>query len=102
MKSKTVKPTFDGLAYMAGDARLKPTPGRKSEFKTGWENSQRNPSDRESYTEETLKKLTWNNLGYRLGRILGPASDEFKERMYDLCASEWEARRAAQAPTKAD
>ena len=33
----------------------------------------------------TLDRLTWENLGYRLGRILGSASAPFIDAMYSMC-----------------
>ena len=44
-------------------------------FKGGWTKS----GDR-TY-EDVLKKLTWDNCGYRLGKILGPQDDDVKEKL---------------------
>jgi len=54
---------------------------RLARFRIGWADAVRG----DTYSEETLRKLTWNNLGWRLGSLLGDASDEDVERVYRLC-----------------
>jgi hypothetical protein len=68
------------------DDRQPPDHDRKREFRKGWEHSLRNGVENE-YTDKTLKKLTWNNLGYRLGRLFGNTPDEMREELY-----EWSVR----------
>jgi len=41
---------------------------REREFRQGWKAA----LDREPYKPETPRRLTWHNLGYRLGRLYGP------------------------------
>jgi hypothetical protein len=39
----------------------------------------------EAYSAETLETLTWQNLGYRLGTLLGPASEELQGELFAPC-----------------
>lgn len=62
----------------------------KAEFKKGWEKAAKG----EPLASGTLDKaLTWHNLGYRLGEILGPTPPELIERMYDLCVDQQESSK---------
>lgn len=54
---------------------------RKTRFKVGWATAVRG----EAYSAETLETLTWQNLGYHLGTLLGPASEELQEEVYAAC-----------------
>ena len=54
---------------------------RLARFRIGWDRAVRG----DNYSEETLRKLTWDNLGWRLGRLLGEASQENVDRVYRLC-----------------
>jgi len=45
---------------------------RHAQFRLGW----RRAVDDECYSEETLRQLTWNNLGYRLGALFGSTTDD--------------------------
>ena len=52
---------------------------RRDQFGRGW----READSGVSYSARTLKSLTWNNLGYRLGCLFGPASPPLIDAMYD-------------------
>lgn len=39
----------------------------------------------ETYGTRTLQRLTWDNLGWRLGKLFGPAEEELIEELYDWC-----------------
>ncbi len=54
---------------------------RKTRFKQGW----RDAVEGQEYGLEPLQRLTWQNLGYRLGRVLRETSTEMVEEMYDWC-----------------
>ncbi len=54
---------------------------RKKEFKTGWNRAVRG----RNYAEDTLTDLTWDNLGWRLGKLFGETPDDMFEEMYDWC-----------------
>lgn len=43
----------------------------------------------EVYTSETLKRLTWDNLGYRLGKLFGETSPEEINHLYDWCVRQY-------------
>ncbi len=50
------------------DVRKPPDGFRRERFRTGWEDV----TIREKvYAEKTLKRLTWQNLGYRMGMLFG-------------------------------
>lgn len=39
----------------------------------------------EIYTEDTLEELTWDNLGWRLGRLFDETSEDLKEEIFNWC-----------------
>ena len=43
---------------------------------------------------DTLEVLYWQNLGYRLGKLLGPTRRETQIAMYDLCVRQQQERLA--------
>lgn len=62
---------------------------REAQFRSGWKaalNGQR-------YTDDTLSKLTWNNLGWRLGAVFGRTSDEMIGMMYDWCVRQQQSAK---------
>lgn len=62
------------------DNRKPPDKHRRGRFLAGWEDFSVRGQE---YAISTLKKLTWHNLGYRFGRLLGPVS---KEEIYSIYA----------------
>lgn len=65
------------------DDRSLPDNLRRGAFLRGW----RDAAVRgRKYKEETLKKLTWYNLGYRLGMQLGDCPPEEIRRLYERFA----------------
>ena len=54
---------------------------RKARFHVGWNDAITVPA----YTSSTLERLTWQNLGWRLGRTLGATSRGLIDEMYDWC-----------------
>ena len=73
-------PTFEGLNFEVDD-RNDPDAHRKDRFRRGWNDAVRG----KDYGRTTLRKLTWQNLGWRIGKMLGHGSQETVERMYHLC-----------------
>jgi hypothetical protein len=64
---------------------------REAQFREGW----RRAVAGECYQEETLRRLTWNNLGYRLGKLFGATSADHIDQIYDWCVRQ-QARRAGE------
>jgi hypothetical protein len=40
-----------------------------------------------SYNAQALARITWQNLGNRLGSIIGPADAVVIDRLYNLCVN---------------
>jgi hypothetical protein len=57
----------------------------KAEFGKGWKKAANGKPMGSGRLEEVL---TWHNLGYRLGEILGPTETKLIEGMYDLCVEQ--------------
>lgn len=72
----------NGLTYDE-DARKDLTDGRRRNFKQGWT---RAVEGREY--EDALERLTWNNLGWRLGRLFGETPDELREEILEWCVDQ--------------
>lgn len=56
---------------------------RLGRFKVGWNDA----VDDEEY-DAVLDELTWQNLGWRLGKLFGETSEELQEEMYDWCVQQ--------------
>ena len=54
---------------------------RRGRFKVGWGKAVKG----ESYGAEALRRLTWDNLGWRLGKLFGEADEAMIDDMYDWC-----------------
>ena len=54
---------------------------RKSRFREGW----RKGAAGELAGEQALTKLTWENLGNRLGTLFSATSPELVDELYDWC-----------------
>lgn len=74
---------MDGLTFERDIRNTDPdaTAHRRARFKVGWQEA----TSGKTYGAEALAELTWQNLGYRFGRLLGPASPKLQDEMYDLC-----------------
>ena len=79
---------MDGLTYVKDIRHKDPGALRRREFMKGWKAAVKGSE----YTEETLKVLTWNNLGYRLGRLFGETSPEQMEQMYEWCKNQYRSK----------
>ena len=84
---------MDGLSYERDIRHEEPNENkyRFGTFKQGW--AEAIDAKRQPYNEETLRDLTWKNLGYRLGKIFGPTSPDQIEQMYDWCVRQQQHRR---------
>jgi hypothetical protein len=58
---------------------------RRARFFAGWHHG----ASGEVYTTETLRQMTWTNLGYRLGAIFGAAQNEEIDEVYQWCFRLW-------------
>jgi len=82
---------FEGLNYDPDqDIRVHPNPdvspeeddeSRLRSFKAGWTKAEKG----EEFTSDTLEKLSWHNLGWRLGMLSNGASGELKRDLYLWC-----------------
>jgi hypothetical protein len=82
---------MDGLEFKEDGRSTEPNVDRlrKGNFKHGWGDATERD---EEYTAETLKTLTWQNLGYRLGKLLGKTSEAIQEEMYEICVKQQEEK----------
>lgn len=73
------------------DARELPDAARAARFNVGWHDAVASlAGERELYTD--LHTLTWQNLGYRLGRVFGDVPDEIKETVLTLFSEQYDHR----------
>jgi hypothetical protein len=70
------------------------TAHRQARFREGW----RKGAAREQYGERSLRELTWDNLGYRLGVLFSETSSELMDELYDWCVRQQRERSQSQAP----
>jgi hypothetical protein len=70
------------------DHRREPDEHRFKKFHKGWQDSISNKD--KSYTANTLKKLTWQNLGYRFGKHFGSQTPEYIREVFDYLAQRYE------------
>ena len=64
---------------------------RQARFREGW----RKAAAGERYNRTTLKELTWDNLGWRLGRLFGHTSPDLVDEIYDWCVKQQVGHGAA-------
>ena len=64
------------------DVRQSPDDARRGQFFRGWRRAVTGPA----YARSTLRRLTWNNLGYRAGMEFGPASQERIDEAFESLA----------------
>ncbi|WP_236721413.1 HNH endonuclease [Trichormus sp. NMC-1] len=77
VRKEEVKHILDKIQFDI-DERSSPDSRRWIQFKVGWRNS-----ISKDYNPIILKKLTWNNLGYRFGKELGYKSELEIKQIYD-------------------
>ena len=71
----------------AEDRRESPNERRLGQFRVGWKEGVQSEI---VYAEGTLRRLTWRNLGYRLGRLFGEELDIEIDGVYFLLAGLYE------------
>lgn len=57
---------------------------RQGRFKAGWNSAVAG----QEMSEDTLRKLTWENLGWRLGMLFQETSENLQEAHYDWCVKQ--------------
>jgi hypothetical protein len=67
------------------DDRQSPDDNRRGQFIVGWNDSVVRD---QTYTEETLKSLTWRNLGFRCGQHFGKKSEEEVQHAWEVLATQ--------------
>jgi 5-methylcytosine-specific restriction protein A len=82
MTTSEVEQLFGRLRFERDD-RDPPDERRRGQFKAGWEDA---TVRGEVYAENTLQWLTWHNLGYRFGRLLGHRSRTEIDETYKILA----------------
>ncbi|MFQ3651911.1 MAG: HNH endonuclease [Gemmataceae bacterium] len=91
MTPEDIERAFAQMHYN-DDYRKAPDDRRRVRFRTGWEDATKRGA---AYSEATLQRLTWNNLGYRFGRQFGTASPEEIDAVYEHLAILWEHSQLA-------
>jgi hypothetical protein len=84
----TNKEIVDWLATLQFnfDKRKSPTTHRQGQFVRGWKDAARSYGD----AEDTMRFLTWRNLGFRFGRDFTSASEDDAREAWDRLASYYE------------
>ena len=82
MTTSEVEQLFGQLRFERDD-RDPPDERRRGRFKAGWEDATVRGKE---YAENTLQWLTWHNLGYRFGRLLGHRSQTEIDEAYKILA----------------
>lgn len=76
--------SYDGLAYETDVRTVAPDGNQyRGSFKAGWTNA---VNGRE--LNDVLSRLTWQNLGWRLGKLFGDTSESLKEELYQWCETQ--------------
>ena len=68
------------------DVRKTPDDYRRRQFRAGWGDAS---VPGKQYTDDTLNRLTWRNLGYRLGKNLGRRTPEQIDLLFDDFATQY-------------
>ena len=89
MTAAQVLRLFETLQFEV-DGREPPDSRRRGRFKQGWKDA---AERQEVYTEDTLVRLTWQNIGYRFGDALGPRPSVLIDAVYDHLARLYETVR---------
>jgi len=92
-----VTSAYDQLEFKR-DRRRPPDEQRRSRFRSGWRDADRRA---DGYSRSTLAKLTWQNLGYRLGERFGPRNDSDVDFAFDILAEHYVIPTAQAAPSPA-
>lgn len=64
------------------------TAHRRARFKLGWKAAVTGAQ----YSQTTLEQLTWQNLGWRIGAVLGETAEDLIDEYYELCVRQQAAQ----------
>jgi hypothetical protein len=79
----------DGLRYEDDVRHEDPGVDRQRAFKRGWTEAVKSTDASAKYSDEPdLERLTWENLGWRLGTLFGETSDELRQRLFEWCVDQ--------------
>lgn len=77
--------------YETDKRQENPGSDRQGAFKRGWGAAVKGEDESSRYkADPELTDLTWDNLGYRLGRLFGPTSDELQQELFEWCVEQQE------------
>lgn len=71
------EPFSEDIRKLPGD------PDRRGAFLRGYKHGA--DRDHAAYGANALDRLTWQNLGYRLGCLFGPTPDDQVRELYEWC-----------------
>lgn len=82
-----------GLRFDRDDRHTEPNVSgyRRARFEKGWADA----LSTDTYRPETLKVLTWQNLGYRLGCLFGSTEPTLIATLYEWCVEQQSKRNDA-------
>lgn len=96
MTPEKIQEAFVQLVYQR-DKRRPPDERRRGQFRAGWEDATKRG---EVYSEGTLERLTWRNLGYRLGQSFGDHLPKEIDGAFDILAELFEKQRSQNATSQ--
>ena len=86
-----IRQFYEGLIHDIRKTDPNKNQHRKARFREGWHKV----TIGKKYTDDTLEDLTWENLGFRLGSIIGSTKDDLINELYDWCVEQHaEAKKA--------
>ncbi len=88
---------MDDRGFGRDDRHTEPdeTGHRRARLIEGWRKGVEGPP----YKADTLRVLTWDNLGYRLGHLFGKTDGVLVEQMYNWCVQQQPRSRNHDQPS---
>lgn len=97
MTPDSLQEAFARLEYQR-DKRRPPDERRRGQFRAGWDDATKRG---EVYADGTLERLTWRNLGYRLGQHFGDQLPEQIDAAFGILAQIYEVQRSQNSAPQA-